>query len=563
MDPAVRRSEASQALVNVPYEPLAPGPEGCLFQVDNEDGNSRVHYQKADLEDRFVIMRNGYDPSPSDPRFHQQMVYAVASNVYATFRHALGRQLSWGFGGVGKPAVLRLKPHAFLEKNAYYDNERGEIRFGYFQAEEKPTDRTLPGSFVFSCLCHDVITHEVTHALLDGLRAHFRDPSSPDVIAFHEAFADLVAIFQRFSYKEVIRNAIQRSRGDIAKAQYLTELARQFGNTTGKRQALRRAIEQGEKTIPYDASMEHHDLGSVLVSAVFEAFLTVFHRKTALYLRLATEGSGILPPGEISSDLLEVLSNAASKLASQFLAICIRAIDYCPPVDLQFGEYLRAMITADYDLVPDDPWNYREALIDAFSKRGIYPRFVNSLSEDAILWRPPGQHMQSIDNLSFAELRFKGDPGCQSNIEERLRQACALGSYLAECPQRSVFGIVAPDDPSLEGDSVGLPEIESIRPARRVGPAGQIVFDLIAEITQLRIVRSRGKMGEFCFYGGSTVILGPEGEIRYIISKTVTGTDRLQRRKTFMLDKRGQYFWTLKGDRYVPGASFFKLCHDR
>ncbi|HEY5893625.1 MAG TPA: hypothetical protein VIT91_10380 [Chthoniobacterales bacterium] len=30
-----------------------------------------------------------------------------------------------------------------------------------------------------------------------------------------------------------------------------------------------------------------------------------------------------------------------------------------------FGEYLRALITADFDLVPDDRWAYREALIDA------------------------------------------------------------------------------------------------------------------------------------------------------------------------------------------------------
>ena len=36
-------------------------------------------------------------------------------------------------------------------------------------------------------------------ALLDGLRANFTHPSDGDVLAFHEAFADLVAIFQHFS----------------------------------------------------------------------------------------------------------------------------------------------------------------------------------------------------------------------------------------------------------------------------------------------------------------------------------------------------------------------------
>src|SRR5688500_20038961 len=36
-----------------------------------------------------------------------------------------------------------------------------------------------------------------------------------------------------------------------------------------------------------------------------------------------------------------------------------------------FGDFLRAMITADYDLVPGDRHGYREALIEAFRLRGI------------------------------------------------------------------------------------------------------------------------------------------------------------------------------------------------
>lgn len=43
-----------------------------------------------------------------------------------------------------------------------------------------------------------------------------------------------------------------------------------------------------------------------------------------------------------------------TQIASQFLAVCIRAIDYCPPIDITFGKYFRAVITADLDLVPDD-----------------------------------------------------------------------------------------------------------------------------------------------------------------------------------------------------------------
>ena len=87
----------------------------------------------------------------------------------------------------------------------------------------------------------------------------------------------------------------------------------------------------------YDASLEAHQLGSVLVLAVFDAFNVIYTRKTARYVRLATGGTGNLPMGELPADLQVVLAEEASRLASQFLSICIRAVDYCPPVDLEFA----------------------------------------------------------------------------------------------------------------------------------------------------------------------------------------------------------------------------------
>ncbi|MDB5945244.1 MAG: hypothetical protein JWQ33_270, partial [Ramlibacter sp.] len=245
VDPAAPKLDGAVATVNVPYEPLAPGPCGHLFEVDNVNGDSHVAYRRADLEHHHVLMSDGYDPSPSDPRFHQQMAYAVCLNVYSAFRTALGRNLSWGFGDEKTPARLVLRPHFGDQKNAFYVNEKtsGQICFGYFPADERPTDRSLPGGYVFTCLSHDIVAHEVTHALLDGLRAHFSVPSGPDVPAFHEAFADLVAIFQHFSYREVVMVAIQRCKGSLEKADLLRDLARQFGHTTGQKGPLRTAIE--------------------------------------------------------------------------------------------------------------------------------------------------------------------------------------------------------------------------------------------------------------------------------------------------------------------------------
>ncbi len=561
VDPSTPRLDGAIALVNVPFEPLTLGPTGKLFTVENYDGAQKLHYRRADLDDKAVLITNGYSPSQSDPRFHQQMVYAVCSNVYATFRKALGRHLAWGPGAQEGKLVIR--PHALQEPNAFYDETVGELQFGYYVAGEDATDTTLPGGFVFTCLSHDVIAHEVTHALLDGLRSDFSRPSSIDVVGFHEAFADLVAIFQRFSYKEVVQNAIRSARGDITKAEYLTMLARQFGHTTGRKAALRSAIDAKMETeLPrqlYDENLEAHELGSVLVAAVFEAFAKIYRRKTERYLRLATGGTGKLPDGELPYDLQTILADRVAKLAGQFLSICIRAIDYCPPTGLTLGDYLRALITADHDLVADDPWDYRGALIQAFRRRNIYPRGVANISEEALLWLPTRKPLPPVAGLDFANLRFRGDPGSAADPEELYRQACFLGDFVTRPEYLEEFGLIAQGDLRLDGDAVTLPSVNSIRTSRRVGPDGQIAFDIVAEVTQLRTVE-RGSE-RFEYHGGSTIILGPLGEIRYVILKSVVGANRLERRREFLNSAAGKKYWQRADGAYQPKPRLFKLLH--
>ena len=85
-----------------------------------------------------------------------------------------------------------------------------ELAFGYYAADEDPGVGNIPKGTIFTCLSHDIIAHETTHALVDGLRASFLIPTGPDVLAFHEAIADLVAIFLHFQYPTVVRSALQR-----------------------------------------------------------------------------------------------------------------------------------------------------------------------------------------------------------------------------------------------------------------------------------------------------------------------------------------------------------------
>jgi len=229
---------------------------------------------------------------------------------------------------------------------------------------------------------------------------------------------------------------------------------------------------------------------------------------------------------------------------------------------MTLGEYLRAMITADHDLVPDDPWAYREALIEAFARRRIYPPGVDILSKDALLWRSPTKPIAAVADLSFAMLRFAGDPCHPADEQETCRQAEALGSLVAAPELMAEFGCAPPGHPDLDGDPVDLPQIHSIRSSRRVGPDGQIVFDLVAELTQLRHARTANGR-RFDFYGGATVILGPTGAIRYVIRKSVTAPERLEAQRRFPSSPQGRALWRSKGTSLVPKPDMFRNLHAR
>jgi hypothetical protein len=242
--------------------------------------------------------------------------------------------------------------------------------------------------------------------------------------------------------------------------------------------------------------------------------------------------------------------------------MCIRAIDYCPAVDIELGEFLRAVITADRALVPDDPWGYREAWIEAFRLREIYPPGVDFLTEGALPWRPPPRRMAPIERLGFAELRVAGDPGRPASRDELRAQAHALGRVVTRPENLELFGLARTGDPRLEGDRVDAPCVQSIRSARRVGPDGQVVFDLVAEVTQRRHVAPRGDDPGFDFIGGATVIIGPRGEIRYVVSKRVVNAERLARQRAYVRSPAGSRLWVRDGDRLVPAPQPFRLHHD-
>jgi hypothetical protein len=418
--------------IEVPWEDnLKAGPVGEYIEVVDIDPSSNAAYEPVDLNAPALLATDGLQPSESDPRFHQQMCYAVAMKTVEHFERALGRKTLWSshsytsedskFANNYVPR-LRIYPHALRQQNAYYSPQKKALLFGYFATQTKD-GRNTPGTTVFTCLSHDIIAHETTHALLDGVHPRFDEPVNEDVLAFHEAFADIVALFQHFSYPGVLRDQIARTRGDLARQSVLGQLAQQFALASGRGDALRSYLGKEEdgvwKPIKPDVTSlaetsEPHDRGAILVAAVFGAFAKVYHARTRDLFRIASEGTGVLREGDIHPDLVNRLAEEAELCADRALQMCIRAIDYCPPVGITFGAYLRAIITADHDMNPVDRENWRLAFIESFREWGISPPGARSMAEDSLLW-PTEQ--QVVEDYAKAA---RGDVG---EARERSRDA--------------------------------------------------------------------------------------------------------------------------------------------
>jgi len=529
-DPSRGRLLGNQMSMAIRYEELERGPvvkdwtaPGGIAVVDF-DATNNTYYTPVDLDDPRLLIRGGLDPSESDPRFHQQMVYAVATDTIQNFEKALGRRIHWRRTSDKKGNIytLNLYPHAMLAANAFYSPRARGILFGYFKAEKINQGRNLPGQTVFTCLSHDIIVHEMTHAIVDGIRGYFMEQTSPDVAAFHEAFADIVALFRHFSHTEVLVDAIQRTGGALFEAQLaasaplaagatpsitaqiadrnpLVDLAQQFGEATGRGKGLRSALDTPPNSDDINQKFEPHARGSILVSAIFDAFFAIYVRQTRDLFRIYRSGAGRAPDDTLPDALTRLLAEKASSTADIFFKVCVRALDYCPPVDVTFGDFLRAVITSDIDLHPDDNAGLRDAFMQAFRVRGIVPDGSAYFSDVAIAW-PRFTERITVDGLAF------GDPNGLTK-EQKDDTRTVLDNFMAK--HATALGF----DPALPVD------FASFHPSFRINQDGSLRTDMVVEAVQERMVPFNPRdpdQGHFPLRGGATIIIAkpPLAELR-------------------------------------------------
>lgn len=556
IDPMVGRGGNHQAIVQIRFEDLRGDekrPSGSKANVRltikgrrvevvdvDASGDTATWLRCVDLDDAYIAMQLGLEPSESDPQFHQQMVYAVAMRTLEQFDRALGRIVY--FRGRRR---LRLVPHAFRGSNAFYHPALRAVLFGYFPASSDSPGENLPGQTIFTCLSHDIIAHEVTHAIVDRLRPHFNVATNPQVRAFHEAFADIVAVFQRLTVRDLVQRALQDARGDLTKSPLL-DIAAQFGQGLGSGRALRTAIDESTKV---QDVREEHALGAVLLAAIFDGFQRTYERRCADLLRIATGGTGELPRGALHPDLVGRLTMECVRTAQGVLTMCIRAFDYLPPADVDFTAFLRALVTADWELNPLDESGLRASVIESFRRRGIFAVDVGSLEVGALLLDTPPERDWAVHQSEF---RTWVDLAIRIGAEEQRRETPEdeaesvdlaglqqSGQVLSSAIEEAMSSQLEDVEPAkllrskveawfstlkaggrkrlgLRPDSI----VSSVgfHQSHRVTADGTLRFGLVVQLVEVRTVKVLKQ--ERRMPSGATLVIDVTGHVRFIIRAT-------------------------------------------
>jgi len=487
-----------RALIPVPAERLQRGPRGHRFHVvDVDAGTGRPSPPVVLHDDDPWVYRDRWSKQrhpdattlSQDREFRAQNVYAVAAHTLSVVEQYLGRPVPWHSGA----PQLFLIPQARVEANAFYSRQHNGVLFGWLPA--------LAGRpALYTSLSYDVVAHEVTHAILDGLRPRFAEPGLPDQLAFHEALADLVALLSVFTLEGVAADLLGADHGrvrldadgiaatdpdatllthraDALMRSPLARLAEQVGARgrpagadPARPPALRWSVllQAGTAWKKDPQFAEPHRRSEVLVAAFMQTLVTMW---AARLQELRTDPDGTLDAGRVAEE--------GVKSAQHLLGMLLRALDYLPPVDLEFADVIDAVLTADRRLAPNDDHGYRDAIRQSFNRFGIRPPHHHIVDADGTA--APTHELAAdgpVEKPALAAYPPDPDAGSFGVRYEHLNLA-----VLRTSPE-AVFQFLWNNAAPLSVDVRFPTRVERVLTSTRVGPDGLVVTEILADYTQ-------------------------------------------------------------------------------
>jgi hypothetical protein len=283
------------------------------------------------------------------PAFISESVFGTVHETIRMFEEAdiLGRRVAWAFPG----SQLLVVPRAGEWENAFYERDSRSLQFFYFP-------HRVTGQRVYTALSQDIVAHETTHAILDGIDPDLYNALSTESLAIHEAVADLGALAVSLRSRALQRRFLDTTGGDPSKWVAFAGLAAQFAEGTGRTTRFLRDLANDLRMSDVDTT-EPHELSQVLSGALHALWRELFRGLKQSLRRKEPALDEPTAAGRVVWLAREIYERMA-----------FRALDCLPPGESTFADYARAILAADQAGVPevDGP---RAFLRKEFVERGI------------------------------------------------------------------------------------------------------------------------------------------------------------------------------------------------
>lgn len=225
----------------------------------------------------------GFSALPKNPNESRSL------NCHAQIGHCINstqRLLKQPLQGWSATKLLQVMPAAGADMNAYYD--RRSLRFFYYNHK---------GRNVYFGDSADIVAHELGHAILDAMRPDFWSVQALEIWSFHEAFSDIIAVFNLLNYDGAIDAVLEETGGDLRRSNHASRLAEEVGrlirDVTGDPAYLPNALRDpcverfhytDPKNLPKEArndsiAAECHSFGRIFSAAWYEAFVRAYEHE--------------------------------------------------------------------------------------------------------------------------------------------------------------------------------------------------------------------------------------------------------------------------------------------
>ncbi len=154
-------------------------------------------------------------------KYTQAASLATVAKTLSTFENACGTKVPWAFG----QEKIELYADGGVDLNAYYSRDEQSLNF--FHADVNGV-RYMTGA------SGEVVSHEVGHAMLDGLRPEYLESWKSDTNGFHEAFADTIAMLMSTQDDRLCELVAKQTGGDMYKPNALAATGEELGVAINK-----------------------------------------------------------------------------------------------------------------------------------------------------------------------------------------------------------------------------------------------------------------------------------------------------------------------------------------